>query len=657
MNIITKLYNTLSHIIIPLSLWGAMGLSSVSCSSSEDTTPSYADTDRMETLIDRSIPTIADFCDKYGTYLLYDFDQRLDFAYQFEHSAEWDKAEINKLTKSEAADAADFLIAKVFNCYTDDFKKKYLPRKILLTSSVKTGLSTVLGRSYADARGFHSAMANINSVTLARLGANGVTLDPAEHDEYTRKVHSALLSAYLVQARATYPVGDNYFKVSKSYYTSLMKPDRTQAKRLGLQFFHERGFFFPEDDESTYFVSGQQDMEQFIDSIVGMTQDMHDELLDITPMAQKVCILANSLKDMGVDITAINPLVNDFMDASLFGIAPAITAQEVIANSDEATFNFIVYRGARDLAYAEVSVNGGEPVTIDMAEHTKDARVACSALLKGLKVGDNTVTVKIYEVGRRKASYTEDINVQRVSLDNVQNFTMSSTDAENNRRVWSLHQYVGWDYTTSKNMPGMTMMRFYQRAYDIDYSTGEEFGRMQRFWRIIKENGRVTKIDVIEEHIDYTTYTQEYLPVCTYTFNYNEFGELDNVMLDDETIVSNVAYIDGNISRYSYRGKEYTPKYATANGKTTRVDCLDENMKGNCFTFTGKEDLNPYYISGLPAVIPGNEAGIPLQTLYSQYLFNNLEGVFSTGWALDGNVNMCIVSIGETTWNYNYILK
>lgn len=634
-----------------------------SCSETEDTTPSYADKDRMETLLDRTIPAIADFADKYGTYMLYDFNQQLDFAYQFEQSTEWNSAEITRLTRDEAVVAADFLCANVFNSYSDEFKKKYFPRKMLLTSQVKTKLNTVLGRSIADDRGYHQGMANINSVTLARLGSGGVPNDPAEYADYIKAVHSTLLASYLVEARAQYPANDNYYKVSTAYYSSLMTPNRTQAGKLGVDFFHEKGFFFPEDDHDTYFASPQHDMVQFIDSMICMNQAMHDEVLDVTPMAQKVCILANGLKDMGVDITGINPLLNDFMDASLFGIAPTVTTTPVIANSEEATLKFIIYRGARDMVKAEVSVNGGEATVVDLMEHTADARIGCTVLLKGLEIGNNDVTVKVYETGRTKPALTEHINILRVSLTDVQNMVVTNSEKE----TWSLHQYIGYDYTTGRNNDDIIMMRFYKRATSVNMDTGEETGRMHHFWRIHKDKGLVTKIDVLEENINYETFEQTYDLIATYEYKYNEVGQLTEVTKDGEPLVTDVAYIDGNITRYTYNGKPYSPVYATAECKdeqsgasyrmTTRVDCLDEGMTGKCFKFTGTERLNPYYIDGLPAVIPGNQAGIPLQILYSRYLFNSLEGVWSNTWELEDNSYYTIVTLGDVTWNYRFVLK
>ena len=102
------------------------------CSEDEDTTPSLKDTDRLEELIDKSNKTIMDFKEKYGTYILYQFDQLLDFAYQFDQAASWRAAELTYLEKEEVVGAVDFLINRFMACYGDSVKVNYLPRKVLM---------------------------------------------------------------------------------------------------------------------------------------------------------------------------------------------------------------------------------------------------------------------------------------------------------------------------------------------------------------------------------------------------------------------------------------------------------------------------------------------------------------------------------------------
>ena len=229
------------------------------CADKEDVTPSNADTDRLESLLDRSIPDIAEFCDKYGTYVLYDFDQRLDFAYQFEQATAWENAKLTMLDHDGAADAMSWLKSNVFSHYNDAFKSKYLPRKFLIAKKIES--LSELGRSVPK-DGAHAVVANINSITVGSY-ANSQDVD------------RVILSDYLVNARGETPVGQEFYEVSNTYYSTLMDENRRQAKVLlqeNPEFFHDNGFLNPVDDETTYFPSARLDLVQYIDSLVGMTQ-------------------------------------------------------------------------------------------------------------------------------------------------------------------------------------------------------------------------------------------------------------------------------------------------------------------------------------------------------------------------------------------------
>ena len=124
-------------------------------------------------------------------------------------------------------------------------------------------------------------------------------------------------------------------------------------------------------------------------------------------------------------------------------------------------------------------------------------------------------------------------------------------------------------------------------------------------------------------------------------------------------MVNDVVYESGRLARYTYRGQAYAPQYATVGGVTTRVDCLDEAMSGRMFGFDATEDLNPYYLPELPAVLPGSVCQVPLQMLYSQYLFKSLGGVWNGGWqhSLADKTNSAEVTLGGTTWTYRFKLK
>lgn len=621
-----------------------------SCGESEDTSPSLADTDRMEQLIDRSIPRIADFSSKYGTYILYDFNQELDFAYQFQQATNWQNAKLEQLTKQEAAEAVDYLYDNFFLLYSNDFKAKYFPRKLLLVNSIK---AQTLGVSEPDEFGYHNAASNINSMTIAFNKAKMNVMTDKEKAEYLQSLNYVLLGGYLVSVRADYPVDDSYFSYSLSYYASLMDPKRTQARFLSDEFFYNKGFFRPDEDESTYFVSAEEDLIAFTRVLVHMDKEMHDLLIEYPLMAEKMHFLAAGLQSMGVDVLKVNPWVEDFLAIENASVKPMISVAPIVTTTTDAVANITFSRGAHDFAKAEVLVNGALAATLDLSDCATAAKFTKSVEITGLEIGANAVEVRVYEAGRTRPSQTATIVASYVNMKNIERFVITNSEGG----LYKFYEYKDYDYAEGKNVPGMTTVRFVKSPTEVDWNTGIETGGITRYWKIMKESGRVTKIIVVDETIDYVAYKPIHEVIATYDFIYNEYGELESANRNGEPFVTDVVYANGDIIRYSYEGKPYFPVYASAEGRTARVDCLDANMSGHCFNMKGDEDANPYYISGLPSVIPGTEAEIPLQLLYSQYLFSSLEGVWNAGWVMENGTNYTVVDLGNITWTYTFILK
>lgn len=636
-----------------------------SCSTKEDTAPSYADTDRMEELIDNSIEAIARFRDDYGTYVLYRFDKTLDFAYQFEQATNWQNATLTTIGRDEAAAAFDMLAANVFCCYGDAYKRELFPRKLLLTASISSsaelGLSVPVG-------GKHSAVANINSVTFAHMAAQDVAEAMADNSVMTARcnaMHRALLADYLVKARGKYPVTDEYFSYSKTDYASLMSSSRKTAAQLLREdenFFYDRGFFNPEDEESTYFPAAEEDILAFICNMITMDKPTADRMLDMPLMANKMHLITKGLSDMGVDVVAINPVMEQFV--KLEHIQPAtMYADDVVTDSPEATLEVTIMRGSHSLSHLEVMVGGADAGTIDLKQYGKDRmRIVVPVHLSGLVKGANPVTLRLYEEGYERPASTLNTAVSYASMDAVSGLSIiCSTDHEDVYRRIKFSYGDGGSVDDEQN-PNLTTIAFEKHGYLDKYFMEQE--AEYRYWKVYKEDGHVVRIMAYLQDGFNDDYTAPlYRHTGTYTYMYNEDGELTGVTLTDESgnrqIVADVAYIDGRIVRYTYDGRAYEPAYATAEGVTTRVDCLDAGMKGLRFGFDGTEDLNPYYMPELPAVIPGMVAEIPLQLLYSRYLFKSLEGVWDGGWRRNvaDKLNYAEIDYGNGTWTYRFKLK
>lgn len=631
-----------------------------SCSDNEDVTPSMADKDRMESLIDTDIQKIVQFRDNYGTYILYNFDKNLDFAYQFEQASNWNNATLRNIGKEEARHAVDVLYDNIFACYADGYKKKFFPRKILLVDDIQA--SSELGLSVSQ-NGHHTAVANINSVTFAGMGSS---LGESPSADAANEMHRALLADYLVQARGEYPVEDAYFSYSQKSYSTLMNSNRKNAAQLVREnpdFFYDHGFFFPEDDESTYFTSAEDDIIAFIRNMITMDKATADMLMEKPLMADKMHLIAVGLKAMGVDVELINPWAEQFITMEY--IQPAVVyADDVVTVSEEADMQVTVIRGSNALDRLVVSVNGNEQ-TIDLSSNDR-MRIVVPVHLKGLHKGQNPVTLTLYEKDSAKPAVTAVANATLANMENISGFKIDLED-ENEEIYRTVKISVGDGYPVSENEtdPNLITLSFEKHGWidrffdehDCDY----------RAWKLYKKNGVVVKILAYERgfNADYTGV--QYNLTDTYDYAYNDDNELVSVTHTEEgmmpeVVVDDVQYIAGRMVRYSYMGMPYDPVYATAKGATTRVDILDENMSGFCFDFTGDEYINnKYYIEGLPAVLPGSVAEIPLQLLYSRYIFSSINGVWNGGWEtlVDGDAmaKQARVDLGGEVWIYTFALQ
>lgn len=280
------------------------------CSDNEDTTPSMADTDRLENLIDKSNTDIMSFKEKYGTYILYEFDDLLDFAYQFEEADAWRSATITKLDKADVPVAVSFLKNNFLNCYTENLITNYFPRKLLICSQI---YGQTLGVSEVSKATYHQAVANINSMTIAGLDTNTLnSLNKTQKADYLRQLHFIYLAGYLVNVRNYYFPNKTFFDYCTTLYNSLTNPERVQAKKFPDEFFYEKGFFRLADKE-TYYGTAEEDLINFTKNLILMDQTLHDTLLHYELMTKKMQLVAKGLKDLGVQVELINPLIADFL--------------------------------------------------------------------------------------------------------------------------------------------------------------------------------------------------------------------------------------------------------------------------------------------------------------------------------------------------------
>lgn len=645
----------------------------ISCSDNEDTTPSFADKDRMETLIDRNIPQVVDFCQDYGTYLLYKFDKSLDFAYQFEQSSNWTNAALMTITHDDALKSVPFLYDKVFNCYSKDYKKNYFPRKILLVESLAS--NNELGLSKPE-MGQHLAVANINSLTIAKMAADDVAEALADDGVLSKRcnqIHRAIIADYLLKARGVYPIDNEYLTISRSCYSALMHSGRRTAADLLAEdpdFFTSRGFFNPEDLESTYFPSAQDDVLAFITNMINMDKEQADAIMDMPQMADKMHLLIMGLQSLGVDVMKINPCTEQFLKKEHV-ILSTMFVNDVVTDTPQATLRLTITRGSHSLSHLVVNVNDCDLPSIDLTGY-KTMRIVLPIEVDGLEIGANPVRITLYEQDREKAAAVVTTAVNYATMDNIENILIKNSNdkGEQSRNIKMSYgddsvMYPNSQEKVERNDNLITIcfnkvgwFDRYWEEHDCDY----------RAWKIYKnpETGIAHTIFEFTRGYNETMTDLVWTESKKYTLIYNTDGELVKVVLkepasDEQTIVNDVVYQNGKIAGYTYCGRYYEPVYATANGVETRIDILDSQMKGQCFGFDGTESLNSYYLSCLPPVIPGEVAEIPLQLFYSRYIFNSIPGVWNAGWKTETSGSAMAkttnVTIDNVKWTYQLKLN
>ena len=332
-----------------------------------------------------------------------------------------------------------------------------------------------------------------------------------------------------------------------------------------------------------------------------------------------------------------------------------VAIANVATITENATMDITIGRGLRALASAKVYLNNTVVENISLSDCANDKKILKSVNLTGLVNGKNPVKVEVFEEGSATAAVTESSYANKVNADNLRSFTI--TQGENS---YSLDVWRNYNLDTDEDVKGLTYIKFEKDPTGYDPETYMPAGGILRYWKLVYTGSNVTTIEEIDEHMD-EEYNQVRNTVHTYEFTYNTYNELTKVTMDKADYVTDIVYEEGQIASYKIDEMDYQAKYEKKDGIRVRVDCLNASMSGNTFGFTGTEKLNPLYIQGLPAVIPGNIAeNIPLQAIYSSYLFNSLNSVWNAGWvdslnAYDIPLSTATVSINGTETKFQFM--
>lgn len=292
-----------------------------------------------------------------------------------------------------------------------------------------------------------------------------------------------------------------------------------------------------------------------------------------------------------------------------------IALSNVSTITDAATMDIKIGRGVKALAKVDVYLNNTLVKSISLSSKATEKKILESVNFTGLNDGKNPVKVEVFEEGAAVASVIE--NCDAVKIEDMHNTHFIINGQFN---VFDVRRA---DDGSAKFITFTTNGIFDETGMPIEFP-------QRQYWNFTYDESHkmVTKMEVTVDMLDGTPETTLHV----YEFTYNSFNELTKVTLDGNDYVTDVVYENGVMASYKINGNSYQPKYAEVNGMRVRVDCLDADMTGATFGFTGNEQPNPYYISGFPAVIPGDVLGIPAQLCYSQYLFNSLGTTWTSGW-------------------------
>lgn len=300
-----------------------------------------------------------------------------------------------------------------------------------------------------------------------------------------------------------------------------------------------------------------------------------------------------------------------------------IALSNVATITDAATMDIKIGRGVKALAKVDVYLNNTLVKSISLSSKATEKKILESVDFTGLNNGKNPVKVEVFEEGAAAASVTENSDAVKVDMNSIEAFLIDGS-------------YDVFEVRRNKNDGTTKFIKFAtDGVFDPETYMPIE-NPIWQFWNLTYDANHkmVTKIEMtIQDPMTGEPETIQHV----YEFTYNSFNELTKATLDNNDYVTDIVYENGVMVSYKINGNSYQPKYAEVNGMRVRVDCLDAEMTGTTFGFTGNEQPNPYYISGLPAIIPGDILGIPTQLLYSQYLFNSLGTTWTSGWIAGTN--------------------
>ena len=293
---------------------------------------------------------------------------------------------------------------------------------------------------------------------------------------------------------------------------------------------------------------------------------------------------------------------------------------------DKVNMTFTISRGVK--ALSRVDVCKGSQVIQNIpytGEESKAKKSTKTFKVENLELGKNPITVKVYEEGMSEASAEITSDAFKIDKTKLKSFILSN--AQNRYDVGLFFGDDGLDENPSE--------------IEFDYSNQSSTSPRNDDEYIAftyDETGKVIEMTATVETMIFNPSDPYGMPEMssdekTYKFIYKEgTNELEKVTLDGSDYVTDVVYGENGIESYNVSGEKIVAQY-DENG--IRVDFYDGSS--NKFIHKDTDEPNPYYISGVPAVIPKSLSGSPMSILYNPYLYSGIEGVWTDGWTTNIN--------------------
>lgn len=328
------------------------------------------------------------------------------------------------------------------------------------------------------------------------------------------------------------------------------------------------------------------------------------------------------------------------------------TTSDLETPFEEYTVKFKVFKGQSALAKIDVAV-GAHSQTINMSDSTVKSEYDMAVLVRGLVSGSNTITITVTNdksetveatktIIRKPAKTWEnfaDLDGYGFSGGIIYNRDLSLVD-QGGEALGQHTIKLNNKYRPYNNKADAYKLSDFSKLYRIEMSASVSNKFCTNGYDLYyNDDNMVSKVTRWRGILDYSVWPEVTTVDSTvYTYTYNENNQVIKVAKGDNDAapsdyLTDFVYNSDEIVSYRISGVVYTPIYTEINGERVRIDHMTGPVSsGKTYTFS-KEDVNPTYLSFLPAVVPfaftgdllaDNETVAFTQLFYNKYLIKTI---------------------------------